>query len=69
MDKLTDKALIERIACPNDRRVVHINITSKGLNLLAEIDKENDKHDFINNLNEDEAAKLSELLDKLRDTK
>lgn len=69
MDKLTDKALIERIACPNDRRVVHINITSKGLDLLAEIDKENNKHDFINNLNEEEAAKLSELLDKLRDTK
>lgn len=66
MDKLNEKALIERIACPNDRRVVHINITSKGLELLAVIDKENDKHDFINNLNEVEAESLSNLLDKLR---
>lgn len=66
MDKLNEKQLIERIACPNDRRVVHINITSKGLELLAEIDKENDKHDFINNLSEEEAANLSDLLDKLR---
>ena len=66
MDKLCDKKLIERIPCPTDRRVVHINITQKGLDLLKEIDKENDRHDFINNLTEDEAEKLSNLLDKLR---
>lgn len=66
MDKLNDKQLIERIACPEDRRVVHINITQKGLELLQEIDKQDDRHDFINNLTEEEATMLSDLLDKLR---
>ncbi len=66
MDKLCDKQLINRIACPDDRRVVHIEITKKGLLLLTEIDKKNDKHNFINRLTEEEAQTLSELLDKLR---
>lgn len=66
MDKLFDKDLIDRIACPNDRRVVHIDITAKGLELLELIDKNNDSHDFINNLTEEEATTLSGLLDKLR---
>lgn len=66
MDKLCAKDYIERIACPDDRRVVHIAITEKGLDLLAQIDKVNDRHDFINNLTEEEAKILSDLLDKLR---
>lgn len=66
MDKLNDKQLIERIACPSDRRVVHINITPKGLKLLDEIDKQSDRYDFINNLTEKEAETLSNLLDKMR---
>ena len=31
MDKLCDKKLIERIRCENDRRVVFVKITKKGL--------------------------------------
>jgi DNA-binding MarR family transcriptional regulator len=65
MDKLCSKELIDRIACPDDRRVVHINITKGGLNLLEEISKEM-KDDYIKNLTEDEAAVLSDLLDKIR---
>ena len=65
MDKLCDKNLIERIACPNDRRVVHINITDEGLSLLDLIAK--DMHDdYIKNLTEKEAGQLSDLLDKIR---
>ncbi|MCH7524471.1 MAG: MarR family transcriptional regulator [Bacteroidetes bacterium] len=37
MDKLCAKQLIERIACPDDRRVVHIQITKNGLVLLEDI--------------------------------
>lgn len=65
MDKLCSKELIERIACPEDRRVVHINITIKGLGLLDDISKEM-KEDYIKNLTEEEAGKLSDLLDKIR---
>jgi len=65
MDKLCDKNLIERIACPEDRRVVHINITNEGLNLLEVIDKDM-QDDYIENLTEKEAGQLSDLLDKIR---
>lgn len=65
MDKLCDKDLIERLPCPEDRRVVHIQITDNGLNLLNKIDKDG-KDDLIANLTEEEAGVLSELLDKIR---
>ena len=65
MDKLCDKHLIERIACPEDRRVVHIQITDNGLGLLQEISKHM-KNDYIENLTEKEAGQLSDLLDKIR---
>lgn len=65
MDKLCDKDFIERIACPGDRRVVHISITKKGLGLLDEISKHM-KVDYIENLTEKEAGILSDLLDKIR---
>ncbi|RIA09879.1 DNA-binding MarR family transcriptional regulator [Flavobacteriaceae bacterium MAR_2010_72] len=65
MDKLCAKQLIERIPCPGDRRVVHIEITDKGLNLLNEIaDDFND--DILKKITEEEADMLSDLLDKLR---
>jgi DNA-binding MarR family transcriptional regulator len=65
MDKLCDKDLIERIACPDDRRVVHIQITNKGLSLLERIDKSM-KEDYLENLTNKEAVQLSDLLDKIR---
>ena len=65
MDKLCDKTLIERLPCPDDRRVVHIQITQKGLNLLNDIDK-NAKEDLLKNLSDKEASQLSDLLDKIR---
>ncbi|MEO6347232.1 MAG: MarR family transcriptional regulator [Aquaticitalea sp.] len=65
MDKLCDKKLIERIPFPEDRRVVHIEITEKGKELLRSI-----SHDFNNellkNITEQEAQLLSDLLDKMR---
>ncbi|MCB4797585.1 MarR family winged helix-turn-helix transcriptional regulator [Neotamlana laminarinivorans] len=65
MDKLFDKNYINRLPCPNDRRVVHIEITHQGLNLLKDIDKDN-KVDILKNLSNEEAEQLSDLLDKLR---
>jgi len=65
MDKLCAKDLIERVACPTDRRVVHIEITKQGLELLTQIDGDL-KHDYLENLNVQEAEMLSDLLDKIR---
>lgn len=65
MDKLCAKLLIERIACPDDRRVVFIEITQKGKQLLDRIAK-NMKDDYLKNLTEDDAETLSLLLDKIR---
>ncbi|MEP1489949.1 MAG: MarR family transcriptional regulator [Algibacter sp.] len=65
MDKLCDKQLIKRLACPDDRRVVHIEITTKGLELLKVIDKDL-KEDLLENLSITEAKLLSDLLDKIR---
>lgn len=65
MDKLCAKEFIERIPCPDDRRVVHIVITKKGLELLEEISKEM-KDDLLENLTDAEASQLSDLLDKIR---
>jgi DNA-binding MarR family transcriptional regulator len=65
MDKLCTKNLIERISCPEDRRVVHIKITNKGLKLLQEVSK-SFNYDLLENLTEKEAMQLSNLLDKLR---
>ena len=65
MDKLCDKQFIERLPCPEDRRVVHIQITNKGLDLIDVISKEF-KEDLLENLTEKEADQLSNLLDKIR---
>ncbi len=65
MDKLCSKKLIERIPCSDDRRVVHIEITKKGLQLLHTITI-NLKEDLLESLTEKEAIQLSDLLDKIR---
>ncbi|MCD8415707.1 MarR family transcriptional regulator [Tenacibaculum dicentrarchi] len=65
MDKLCDKKFIERIRCKHDRRVVYINISKKGLELLTTIDTSTELN-FLDNLTENEATLLSDLLDKIR---
>ena len=65
MDKLCSKDLIERVACAEDRRVVHIAIKKEGLQLLKKIDA-NQKEDVLQQLSMKEAKTLSDLLDKIR---
>jgi DNA-binding MarR family transcriptional regulator len=70
MDKLIDKGFISRTRCGDDRRVVYVQISKLGLDLLAEIDVkfEDEEEKFIpSQLSKSDAEKLSELLDKLRD--
>lgn len=65
MDKLCDKDLIARVPCAEDRRVVHIEIKPEGLNLLKNIEI-NFNDDLLDNLSEEDAGILSDLLDKIR---
>ncbi|WP_375236294.1 MarR family winged helix-turn-helix transcriptional regulator [Winogradskyella sp.] len=65
MDKLCSKNYIVRLPAEYDRRVVKITITNQGIDLLASIPK-NLNRDLLKNLNEEEAAQLSNLLDKMR---
>lgn len=65
MDKLCDKNLIARERCDDDRRVVYVKISNKGLELLKTIDG-NKSISFLKNLTEEEAETLSNLLDKIR---
>ena len=65
MDKLCDKTLIERARCEHDRRVVYVKITKAGLDVLTTIDN-NNNISFLENISEEEAVVLSNLLDKIR---
>ncbi len=65
MDKLCVKELIKRHNCENDRRVVYVEITKNGMQLLDKITAKN-IDDLLDNLSENEAKNLSDLLDKIR---
>lgn len=65
MDKLCDKGLIERTRCENDRRVVYVKISEKGLKLLDKINID-ELGSQMNSITEEEAKTLNEILDKIR---
>lgn len=67
VEKLRLKNLIKREICDNNRRQVDITITPKGLELLADIDKENDNWaNTLGLLSEQEAHAVNEALDRMR---
>lgn len=67
VDRLEKKGLIIKQICTHDRRLVDILISPKGLDLLAEVDKEGEKLEVGRSvLSETEAMLLNNLLDKLR---
>jgi DNA-binding MarR family transcriptional regulator len=66
LDRLAVKALIEKKVCPSDKRAADVTITSKGLDVLAVIDKNQEQSDSILSLTEAELEQLSTLLDKCR---
>lgn len=68
VDKLVDKKLVLRTEDKNDRRLVNIKITDKGIKLLAEIDKTSFSENMkMKNFNEEKAKLMNEWLDELRD--
>ena len=67
VDRLVQKGLVSRCTNNKDRRAVDIRISDTGLDILNKMDAEFKIKDYLqNNLSEEEAGKLSELLDKLR---
>ncbi|SDF38760.1 DNA-binding transcriptional regulator, MarR family [Mucilaginibacter pineti] len=67
VDRLIQKELVSRCTNNKDRRAVDIRISDTGLQILAKIDEEFKTREILkNNLTEEEAEKLSDLLDKLR---
>lgn len=68
-DKLLEKGLIERKRCDSDRRVVYVQISSKGLELLEQIDaaQEHPFSEELKSIPESEMLQGNNLLDKMRD--
>tara|TARA_R110002111_G_scaffold227346_2_gene288949 strand:+ start:85553 stop:86032 length:480 start_codon:yes stop_codon:yes gene_type:complete len=68
IDRLQAQNLVKRKRCTEDRRVVYIEITSKALSLLKEIDEPdlNLHRKLIGHLSTDELSELSRLLEKAR---
>jgi len=67
VDRLVKKGLVEKVTCKNDRRLVDVTISEKGLALLQKLDghtHELDSH--LTSISEDEARTVNHLLDKLR---
>ena len=68
MDKLIEKGLIQRTRCSEDKRIVFVEITERGLDVLAQIDGKLFQEDLMaTGLSNEEADQLSDLLDKLRE--
>ncbi len=68
VEKMKQKELVTRTRAESDRRRVDITITQKGLALLEEtsIVMEREIVNSMQNISEEEARLLTELLDKMR---
>lgn len=68
LDRLEKQALIERVRCEQDRRVVYVSLTDKARQLLARLDQpvEDLHHRLMGHLSHAELKELSRLLEKAR---
>lgn len=66
--KLEQKGFLKRIACPDDRRVIHVTLTDDGNELKEEIMPKHNElvEDMFDSLNSDEAETLAHILEKVR---
>ncbi len=67
VDKLEQKGLLERRACPNDRRVTHAQITDKGQQLIEEIFPAHQEKiaEIVSVLTDEEKKLVTELVKKV----
>lgn len=67
VERLHQRGLVSRSTCSGDKRLVDVTLSEKGNDLLANIKHLEERLDAIfQELSEEEAAMLSNLLDKLR---
>lgn len=68
VDRLILKGLVTKKTCKADKRLVDVVISEQGRELLSVVNEKVDAldADILGNLNEEEAATLSNLLDKIR---
>jgi DNA-binding MarR family transcriptional regulator len=68
VDRLEKQELVKRHRCLEDRRVIYIELTEKGLELLKQLDQPViDLHrKLVGHLSRDELKELSRLLEKCR---
>ncbi len=67
VERMRVKGLVDRIACPNDRRKQHVVLTENGFNLINEIEVREDQWvKDIFKINPKEAELLNQLLEKIR---
>ena len=68
VERLVKKELVEKKTSAIDKRLVDVSIADSGLELLKRLDQKNEELDAIlQNLSPEEAAGLSDLLDKMRE--
>lgn len=67
VDRMIAKELVSKALCPTDKRLVDVQITTKGISLLNRLKKlELSMDNQLSALSAEEAEQLSSLLDKLR---
>lgn len=67
-DKLIAKGLVLRERCDEDRRVVYVSISEKGLEMLAQLDRNSKalQKEMISTLSDADAEALNGILDRWR---
>jgi MarR family transcriptional regulator, 2-MHQ and catechol-resistance regulon repressor len=68
IDKLEQRGLLSRNACPDDRRVIHVILTDDGNEMMNEIMPKYREfvHHMFDSLDSNEAETLVKLLKKVR---
>ena len=69
IDRLEAKGLVQRQACPDDRRCVYCRVTEKGLDVLAKLDEpvQEMNRTVLRGLDDEEIEQLTALLQKALD--
>jgi MarR family 2-MHQ and catechol resistance regulon transcriptional repressor len=68
IDKLEQKDLLERRACPTDRRAIHLALTDGGMDLMGEIMPRHQRliDGMFESLTEEEREIIVALLNKIK---
>ncbi|MEM1258510.1 MAG: MarR family transcriptional regulator [Bacteroidota bacterium] len=66
VDKLILKGYVDREVCAENRRKVEITITTKGMEVLSELDRvmQKTENKLLQDFNDEELKTLNQLLDK-----